>query len=92
MDRIKTQFAKALVADFSENTWTFEMEEGYKVRAGEFAISDKNVYNSMVKELGDYIHTLEVCKTMPNFDAMQKLKMLEKAEGIKQLLNLAKNG
>jgi hypothetical protein len=88
METIKTQFAKSLEADFEKNTWTFLFEEGYKVRAGNFAIVDRKVYNSMVKELDAYIHTLEVCKTMPNFDAMHKIKMLEKVEEIKQLLKL----
>lgn len=48
---IKTQFGTAAEADFSKDTWTFEMKKGYEVVSGEFAIVDKMVYDKMIVAL-----------------------------------------
>lgn len=41
----ETQFGISATCDFVENTWTFEMPEGFKVSAGEFAIIPKSEYD-----------------------------------------------
>jgi hypothetical protein len=48
MKPIKTQFGLSTNADFEENLWAFLMPEGFKVRAGEFAIVDKQLYDEML--------------------------------------------
>jgi len=49
MKNMGTQIGTADQADFEEGTWTFKMPDGFKVRAGEFAIVDKqNYYEAMV--------------------------------------------
>ena len=40
MKKIKTQFGQSLTGDFEESTWIFKMSDGYKVRAGQFAIGE----------------------------------------------------
>lgn len=51
MSKLKTQFGEALTADFEENTWTFEMEEEFKVSAGKFAIIPKEKYQELLAAL-----------------------------------------
>jgi hypothetical protein len=51
MSKLKTQFGKAVTADFEENTWTFEMDENFRVTAGEFAILPKEKYDALLVAL-----------------------------------------
>lgn len=51
INRLSTQFGTALIADFEECTWTFEMPESYEVSAGEFAIIPKEKYNKLYQTL-----------------------------------------
>ena len=49
MSHFKTQFADSLTSDFSENTWTFQMDfEDFTVTAGEFAIISKKQYQKLL--------------------------------------------
>jgi hypothetical protein len=46
-----TQFGTSATADFQEGTWTFEMDQPFKVRAGRFAIVDLDEYNKLIGTL-----------------------------------------
>ena len=48
MKTVATQFGISFNADFEENLWAFLMKDKYIVRAGEFAIVDKPVYDSLI--------------------------------------------
>ena len=48
MIEVKTQFGTAMSADFEENTWTFLMPEKFEVRAGQFALVDRQLYDKMI--------------------------------------------
>ena len=52
-EKINIQFAESLLADFEENTWTFEMNEDFSVTAGEFAIVPKYFMNELIAALND---------------------------------------
>ena len=41
----------AYEADFQEGTWTFAMNPGFDVRAGEFAIMTKSEYEAIIEIL-----------------------------------------
>lgn len=44
------QFGESLTGDLKEGTWIFEMQEDFKLRAGVFAIVDKEIYDSILSE------------------------------------------
>lgn len=46
-----TQIGVSATADFEQKTWTFEMGNDFLVRAGEYAIVDKEKYDKMVATL-----------------------------------------
>lgn len=54
-----TYFAHSYGADFSENTWTFEIIGDYKVRAGEYAIVEKQEYTHLSQRIADLEKQLE---------------------------------
>lgn len=59
---MKTQVGVSLDADFTENTWTFEMPVPFSVCAGEFAIVPKSEYDALIARpcfKGELILTLE---------------------------------
>lgn len=45
-----TQIGESAMADFEENTWTFEMKEDFQVIAGEFAIVPKEEYLQLLSQ------------------------------------------
>ena len=47
----KTQIGKSLTRDLKENTWTFEMGENFKPRAGHFAILPLDDFQSLKRAL-----------------------------------------
>lgn len=47
MSNFKMQIGYSLTSNFEENTWTFEMQEGFKVSAGEFVIIEKKHFVEM---------------------------------------------
>jgi hypothetical protein len=49
----RAQFGASFSSDFRKDTWTFKMDKGYKVMAGEFAILPK-------KQYAQYIQTFEL--------------------------------
>lgn len=49
---INVQFGISATADFEENTWTFEMSDGFSVKAGEYAILPKEQFELFNKALG----------------------------------------
>ena len=50
--KIDVQFGIAYTADFEENTYTFEMQKGFTVSAGEYAILPKNQFEKIIESLG----------------------------------------
>lgn len=44
------QFGKSRMADFEEDTWTFDMPEDFKIIAGEFALLPKTNYEMMLSK------------------------------------------
>jgi hypothetical protein len=59
---MKTQVGVSLEADFTENTWTFEMPVPFSVCAGEFAIVPKSEYDELIARPsfnGELVLTLE---------------------------------
>lgn len=50
MQNFKTQIEESLTADFQEKTWTFEMPEDFKIKAGKFAIVPIEDYNNLPEE------------------------------------------
>lgn len=44
---MKTQIGISAHADFEQNTWTFELADGYSVAAGNFAIIPFEKYNEL---------------------------------------------
>lgn len=44
------QYGTSVTANFSENTWTFEMPEDFKMTAGEFAILPKELFSALMCE------------------------------------------
>lgn len=60
MSILKTQFGKASSADFEEQTWTFEMKEGFKVTAGDFAIIPKQKYDFLLTALKGIRNSMNV--------------------------------
>lgn len=47
-DKLETQFGVSVTADFQDGTWTFEMPDGFKITAGEFAIVPKKKYDELM--------------------------------------------
>jgi hypothetical protein len=47
----KTQIGKSLTRDLKENTWTFEMGENFKPRAGHFAIVPLDDFQELKRAL-----------------------------------------
>ena len=47
----KTQIGTSVAADFEENSWTFEMPEGFTMCAGQFAILPIDKYNALMEAL-----------------------------------------
>ena len=43
------QMGTAYEADFQEGTWTFAMNPGFEVMAGEFAIISKKEYEAIIE-------------------------------------------
>lgn len=63
INTIKTQFGVSSTADFEEDTWTFKMNNEYKVVAGEFALVDKILYDQLIlsiKELTSHCEELKM--------------------------------
>lgn len=54
---MNVQFGISATADFDENTWTFIMFDGYKVKAGEFVIIEKGTYTKQHQLACDYIRS-----------------------------------
>lgn len=48
---LPAQYGSAESADFEANTWTFEMEAGYKIAAGPFAIVPRASYDKLLAAL-----------------------------------------
>lgn len=48
---MKTQLGESATANFEENTWTFEMSEGFCVTAGDFAIVPHKEYCKAINNL-----------------------------------------
>lgn len=51
----KIQIGTSASADFEEGTWTFEMQEGFRVTAGEFAIVSIQYIDQLNKVLSTNI-------------------------------------
>lgn len=51
MSTLRTQIGASAMADFEENTWTFEMQEGYEITAGKFAIIPEDKYKRLLTAL-----------------------------------------
>ena len=62
MIKMKTQFGTSFGADFEYSTWKFKMPKNFEIRAGEFAIVDKQVYDKMIELLRDSNYTLKKTK------------------------------
>ena len=54
-----TQIGTSLTGDLMENTWTFEMSEGFSLSAGEFAIVPNDEYKKSLKQKKDLLTELE---------------------------------
>jgi len=84
MSKLKTQYGAAATADFSENTWTFEMYNSFFVSAGDFAIVPSQKYQALINML-DKINNIEnAAFSLKGFDA-ERLK-----SEIKTVLDLVK--
>jgi hypothetical protein len=59
MKRLKRQFGTAESASFENNTWTFEMQNGFTVCAGEFAIVPKDEYDALLVSNYEAIEALK---------------------------------
>lgn len=85
MENITTQFGESLMADFEENTWTFELPEGFKVKAGSFAIVPEDQYEKLITALRGIRNSVNVhpdCEPDSEFETMvsrcdEILKQLE---------------
>lgn len=53
------QFGTSHSADFGENTWTVEMNPGYRVVAGPVAILSKAVYDELLEALRAIVETCD---------------------------------
>jgi hypothetical protein len=51
---------------------------------GDFVIVDKQVYAKMKEFIEGYKYALQTTKSMPNFEPLEKLKMLKIIEQIKE--------
>jgi hypothetical protein len=69
------------------NYLTFERPKGWDKKEGHFVIVDKLVYTKMKEFIEGYRYALHVTKSMPNFEPLEKLKMLRKIEEIKEYEN-----
>lgn len=49
----KIQKGESLTADFSENTWTFEMQPNFEVLSGEFVIVPMSLYLDIIRSIED---------------------------------------
>ncbi|MDI6051385.1 hypothetical protein QLS31_16295 [Flavobacterium sp. XS2P24] len=58
MSKLKTQIGEALTSDFSENTWTFEMQDNFSVTAGEFAILPKDKYERLLVAMKGIVNSM----------------------------------
>lgn len=47
---------KSHSADFGENTWTFEMQSNFKVKAGNHVIIDEEEFEEIISELKELRH------------------------------------
>lgn len=54
MEIMKTQIGISAGADFEEKSWTFLMPEDFEVRAGQFAIVDKRLYDELISRVPSY--------------------------------------
>jgi len=48
IENIKIQYGTSESANFDKNTWTFEMQKDYKVKAGEFVIMPKEEFENHI--------------------------------------------
>jgi len=53
MENLNVQYGISLSADFEENTYTFEMEDGFSVSSGEFAILPKEEFEMLINQLNN---------------------------------------
>lgn len=60
MEKIKAQKGISATADFSEKTWTFCMDDDFRVSAGEFVIIPKEYFDSVVS----FLHAISVNKEL----------------------------
>lgn len=54
-----TQFGISATADFEENTWTFQMFDGFQVRAGEYYIVEKAVFEANDQRIASLTEQVE---------------------------------
>jgi hypothetical protein len=55
MKPLQPQIGISQVADFEENTWTFEMGEDFEVIAGQFAIVPLGLFENMQSNLRKFM-------------------------------------
>lgn len=56
----KVQIGDSLMADFEDNTWTFEMEGKFVVRAGRYAIIPEAEYRRLLALSNDAIELFKL--------------------------------
>lgn len=56
--KVETQIGMSAGADFSENTWSFEMDENYSVWAGKFAIVPLDKYEDALQRINIAIEAI----------------------------------
>lgn len=73
MEKLKTQFGKAIITDFWKKEWTFHMPHDFRVHGGEFAIIPKEDYDKLLKAMKSMRNSMKAhpdCKTGSEFEDM----------------------
>ena len=58
MEKLKPQTGTSIGADFEENTWTFEMEQPFVMRAGKFVIIPIEDYKPELPKVTDDVEQM----------------------------------
>jgi hypothetical protein len=78
----RAQFGASFSSDFRKNTWTFKMNEDYKVMAGKFAILPEKQYRQMVERLKSVRLSLMAHPDCVSGESQEFIGLVDLIEGI----------
>lgn len=92
MSILKTQTGISITGDFEEGTWTFEMQDGFEIAAGEFAIVPKDKYDKAIKVLNRISKIENAAFGLDSFNSEKLMKKIHEATCLLETTNPNPNG